>query len=1104
MLKKLLNHSRPFAVFILGMVCSISLFSPPVWSQTNETVENFIEKYDQELSQPPASALDGDLSETYYEDLVLAVYVNRTRLSAGIFAVQKDNRYYLPIQELASLLGIYIDVDEETRRIEGWSIEKDRNFVVDPANHLISYRGNSAKLPEEAILEEEYAGDDIYVLSDVISQIWPLTLDVELSSLLLRITPDEKLPFELFLDRKNRQERLRDRQANTEEDDVLYPFVAKPYQLLGKPSLDMEVAAGFDALTDSPQYKTSVTGVQDLLYASADYSAAFSHRDGQLDKPENIRLRFRRQNIHEGALPFGLEDTQWGDVNLGNRDLISSGLNGRGFIFSTKRDNFRNEFDLVTIDGIATPGWEAELYRNDQLIDFSVVDERGEYRFEDVSIGYGNNQIRVVLYGPQGEIEERVENYFYRSNVVKEGENVFIGGIVDSQKDLIPFDERDRKARAEGLAANIYAARGLTKKLTAFATANTLNDFDDGRKGEERRNYVSAGAIASVGTTLAQIEAYKQLGAGQAVDVKTASDFFGFKVNSQLSFFSDFESPDARRGDNAKKRELDLNVRKTFPTYFGNLGLEAGAEHTERQNGINNTVYRTRQSMAIRSTRVSNTTRTNLSNGNHTTTTGNITSTTRRNKWLFRNRIGYDVFPELDLSDIQFDLRYRKNKDFSGAVSLAKNFNSQEVRLGLQLTRDFQKYRASFETDWSSNNGLSFLVRASTAIGPYAQDGSYLMTSDPLASSGPVGSFVFLDKDYDGVFGEGDEPMPDTKIQIGRRITKEETDENGYLAEINTTSGRVVNTSVAARSIDDPYLVPSVPGYSLYPRPGVIHRLELPLIETGAIDGTLYYTNGESVPGLNLQLVDDAGNIIQESQTGADGYFTFERIPPGTYIIRADPASGFDFPSKQVVLAPDDLFQFGVDIQITGLDNSVPMVPAPDVQSDGTLSAKNILSLVKGAKAKAAPRQPEVEVQTAPEPSASAVPVEEPIESLQTLEPAAGVTDLPTSVHGFRFGNHPDKTRMVMDLSGPVTYTIKYDEAGNTLLIDMPQTAWSVQDDDVIKSGKFISAYRVEQLPESGTRVILKMADNTSVGNSGLLKAHAGKKDRLYLDVLKK
>ena len=98
----------------------------------------------------------------------------------------------------------------------------------------------------------------------------------------------------------------------------------------------------------------------------------------------------------------------------------------------------------------------------------------------------------------------------------------------------------------------------------------------------------------------------------------------------------------------------------------------------------------------------------------------------------------------------------------------------------------------------------------------------------------------------------------------------------------------------------------------------------------------------------------------------------------------------------------------------------------------------------------------------------------------------------------------PDKTRMVMDLSGPVTYTIKYDEAGNTLLIDMPQTAWSVQDDDVIKSGKFISAYRVEQLPESGTRVILKMADNTSVGNSGLLKAHAGKKDRLYLDVLKK
>jgi hypothetical protein len=180
------------------------------------------------------------------------------------------------------------------------------------------------------------------------------------------------------------------------------------------------------------------------------------------------------------------------------------------------------------------------------------------------------------------------------------------------------------------------------------------------------------------------------------------------------------------------------------------------------------------------------------------------------------------------------------------------------------------------------------------------------------------------------------------------------------------------------------------------------------------------------------------------------------------------------------------------------------MVPVPDVQSDGTLSAKNILSLVKGAKSKTAPRKPEAQVQTAPEPSANAVPVEEPIESLQTLEPAAGVADLPTNVSGFRFGNHPDKTRMVMDLSGPVQYTIKYDEAGNTLLIDLPQTAWNVQENEMIKSGKLISAYRVEQLPESGTRVILKMADNTSVGSSGLLKAHAGKKDRLYLDVLKK
>ncbi len=1150
MIKKKCNRKRHNFSFFLGgaLVCFFS-FSAPSYSQIvrgpspqKSALETFVAKYGQQIGEPPSQIPDYN-DEVFVEDLVLAVFVDKDRLSSGMFAIQKDNRYYMPVRQLGEVLGINVDISNDNKLVEGWTISQDRDYTIDVLNNSVSYKGKSAKLPSDAILGQEFADDDLYVQLEVLTQIWPLTLDVDLSALILRITPDEKLPYQLFLDRKKRQERLSQRNAEKEDDNIVFPFVAKPYSLFGMPSFGVDASVGYNARSDQMQYRANLFGVQDLLYASADYSAILSYQDGDLTPPENIRLRFRRQNIHEGALPLGLEDTQWGDVNIRNRELISSSLSGRGFVFSTKRNDFQTEFDTVVIDGVAIPGYEVELYRNDQLIDFGVVDDTGVYRFEDVSIGFGNNRVRVVLYGPQGEIEERVENFFFRSNVVKKGDNVFIGGVIDSQRKLIPIDDDRNNTRAEGLAANIYAARGLTQKITGFFTANTLNDGVSNIE-TERRNYLSTGVIASLGRTIGQIELYKELGGGEAIDVKTASDFKGFKINTQSAFYSDFESPDARSGENAKKVELDLNIRRNFSTAIGSVGLEVGGDYLKRQNGSENINFVTRQSLGIRSTRLTHNTRTNILNGDHATTIGALTSSTRRKKLTFRNRLSYDIHPEFDINTYTADLRYRKNKDFSGGLSLTRNFDNQETIAAVQLTRDFQKYRASFQTDWSSQAGFGFQLRASTALGPYNQDGSYLMTSDPISAAGPVGSFVYLDRDYDGEFTEGDEPVPDTRISIGRRTTRDETDDNGYLTRISTSSGRVANVGVSSRSIDDPYLVAESPGYSIYPRPGVIHRLEFPLVETGAIDGTLFYTNGRPVAGLDLQLLDENGVVVSSSQTGGDGYYTFERIVPGVYNIQADPQSGFNIPATIVNLTPDELFQFGNDIEIASLDNSEPLEPVADVSTDGALSAKSILNLVKGIKANSS----DVDINNSNLGSQGAIMMPESTMKKEivsaipsAIEPAAGgglLYDAPfyntsvesvsmpnesiprmpvenislgdvslnsgllSSVDDMRVGVHPDKVRLVMDLSAPTEYEISYDEASKLIYVDMPQTSWRAGEAWEKKVGGIINKYAVEALPTSGTRLILGVKEGIKLGQSGLLKASAGQKNRLFLDII--
>ena len=49
--------------------------------------------------------------------------------------------------------------------------------------------------------------------------------------------------------------------------------------------------------------------------------------------------------------------------------------------------------------GVGPPGWEIELYNNNELIDFGEVPGDGLYFFEDVVLGYGNNQIiqKIIL-----------------------------------------------------------------------------------------------------------------------------------------------------------------------------------------------------------------------------------------------------------------------------------------------------------------------------------------------------------------------------------------------------------------------------------------------------------------------------------------------------------------------------------------------------------------------------------------------------------------------------------------------------------------------------------------------------------------------------------
>jgi hypothetical protein len=68
-------------------------------------------------------------------------------------------------------------------------------------------------------------------------------------------------------------------------------------------------------------------------------------------------------------------------------------------------------------------------------------------------------------------------------------------------------------------------------------------------------------------------------------------------------------------------------------------------------------------------------------------------------------------------------------------------------------------------------------------------------------------------------------------------------------------------------------------------------ELLIPLAGGGAIEGTLLKDGGSPFEGLDLELVDKSGKVVGLARSDYDGFFMFDRVPPGTYALRLTDAS---------------------------------------------------------------------------------------------------------------------------------------------------------------------------------------------------------------------
>jgi hypothetical protein len=103
-------------------------------------------------------------------------------------------------------------------------------------------------------------------------------------------------------------------------------------------------------------------------------------------------------------------------------------------------------------------------------------------------------------------------------------------------------------------------------------------------------------------------------------------------------------------------------------------------------------------------------------------------------------------------------------------------------------------------------------------------------------------------------------------------------------------------------------------------------------------------------------------------------------------------------------------------------------------------------------------------------------------------------------VTGLRLGEHPGKTRIVLDTSAPVSFTYNIDNSEHVLLVDLPGSGWSAEMQRALAAHPLIKSYSV-QTSAAGATVAVELAKDAKVVMSTAMKPNEVYGHRVVLDL---
>lgn len=811
---------------------------------------------------------------------------------------------FVGISDLAAALDFPLQFDPETGVVSGWFLRENQTFDYDANTGLGRIAGREVRLPKERVLIDE---GELYVPLVILSDWLQLGADWESSNQIISLDPVYLLPGE---EAGRRASQAGGNLGNGPLLDVeALPRFEAPYRLIGWPHARVNLSAttrgarGFEV-----QGNAVLRG--DLAFMAGDVFVS-----GTSAGNTNARVTLSRSDPDQGLLgPLQASDLQLGALSLSQAPLIRQSTIGTGARLARQPRGTGQTFSDQIIEGDATPCWQAELYRGNQLLGFQTIGADGRYAFDDVPLQVGENRFTVRLYGPQGEQEEVERRFEIARNAVRPGEFTYLIEAIQPRRPLRLSDQMsdqdffasdsegggegdgdenellEPEIGQQGITAQAQVGYGLTKDLSVRGLLSYQEIEGSGAQSNLAfagvgADFAAFGALSSVDGIVSQSGEWALRG-GLAFNLAGVSVFaeheqYSSEFRSNANSFND---------DTILNERSDIRLDGSLDVPLLGSGLNWGASYSRSRFGGGRRFESAsfRASTAIKRISLTNRIAWNRqfdeSGVGAQRMIGTASAAGTIGQLRIRAGVDYELMGDKGIRNWTLDAQTRVS-DFAINLRYQRNQRSRSNTVSLGLSRDFAGVRLGANVRYDDLSGsVDGLLTLSFALDRNPMNGRMRMGRAANSDRGLAVVTAFEDDNANGFYDEGEYELEGFGIIAEPRGRVRE--EGKALTLSNFAVDRRQAIALDGDALEDPFAIPSTEGVAMVARPGSVAKIALPVIQSGEIEYTVVDEAGEPVTNAILELVSEATGTRYRERSAFDGLVLFQRVPPGNYALK--------------------------------------------------------------------------------------------------------------------------------------------------------------------------------------------------------------------------